>query len=136
MAADTHFEHEVLIRETHLDIFGHVNNAVYLQLFEDARWDIISNRGYGIEKIQETGQGPTILEIRIQFLKEVRNRDKIVIKTWVLNQSKKITTMRQVMVNDKGEDACVADFVFGLFDLRARKLVEPTAAWKHAIGLS
>ena len=30
------FEFEVLIREHHLDSYGHVNNATYLALYEEA----------------------------------------------------------------------------------------------------
>jgi acyl-CoA thioester hydrolase len=43
--------------------------------------------------------------------------------------------LRQVMINEKGEEAAIADFVIGLFDLNARKLIEPTPEWKHALGL-
>ena len=32
------FSYKVKIRESHLDTLGHVNNAVYLVLFEEARW--------------------------------------------------------------------------------------------------
>ena len=33
------FTYPLLIKETYLDTFGHVNNATYLTLFEEARWD-------------------------------------------------------------------------------------------------
>ncbi len=36
----------VTIRETHIDSLGHVNNAVYLTLFEEARWEWITAGGY------------------------------------------------------------------------------------------
>lgn len=31
-------EYPVVIREHHLDTFGHVNNAAYLDILEEARW--------------------------------------------------------------------------------------------------
>lgn len=128
-------EYDVMIRESHLDTFGHVNNAVYLALFEEARWDIIDSNGYGLKKVQETGIGPTILDIHLQFKRELRNREKIVIKTWVSESKGKIQTLRQVMVNSQGEEACIADFVVGLFDTRSRKIIAPTPEWIQAIGL-
>ncbi len=128
-------EYPITIRETHLDLFGHVNNAVYLELFEEARWEIVEAGGYGLKKVQETGVGPTILDIHLQFKREIRNRDKITIRTWMTHRTPKLMTLRQVMVNAKGEDACIADFLMGLFDTRARKLVAPTPEWLRAVGL-
>lgn len=129
-------EYPVTIRENHLDTFGHVNNAAYLALFEEARWEIVTTRGFGIQTIQELKIGPTILEIRLQFRKEIRLREKILIRTWVESEKSKVATLRQVMINPQGEEACVADFVIGLFDLKARRLIEPTPEWRHALGLS
>jgi acyl-CoA thioester hydrolase len=58
-------EIDVLIRESHLDTFGHVNNATYLSLFEQARWDLIEAGGYGLRVIRQTGLGPVVLEAKI-----------------------------------------------------------------------
>ena len=44
---------EFVVQETHLDSFGHMNNAVYLEIFENARWDFIHNRGFGYKHIQQ-----------------------------------------------------------------------------------
>ena len=35
-------EYALVIREQHLDTFGHVNNAKYLEILEEARWDLIT----------------------------------------------------------------------------------------------
>lgn len=51
------FYYELTIKEHHLDTFGHVNNAVYLELFEEARWEFISENGYGLKKIQNEKKG-------------------------------------------------------------------------------
>ena len=129
------FDYPLKIRESHLDTFGHINNAVYLEIYEEARWELLTGRGYGMKDVIKTGHGPTILEINIKFLREVRNREDVVIKTFVTGMDGKISRVRQVMMNSRGEEASMADFTFGLFDLKARKLVEPTEAWKNALGL-
>ena len=127
------FSYTLRIQKNHLDMFGHVNNAVYLKLFEEARWDLISNNGYGIEKIQESGLGPTILEITIRFLKELRLDETIVIKTHVISQPKKIMRLSQTMY--RGDELCCeAVITMALFDLKKRKLIMPTQEWLHAIG--
>jgi acyl-CoA thioester hydrolase len=122
-------EYKILIRESHLDTFGHVNNATYLVLFEEARWDLITKHGYGLDKIQSSGIGPTILEVKLQFRRELLNRDEITIRTYVTEIRSKIQSLRQVMVNSRSEEACIADFTFALFDMQRRKLIDPTPEW-------
>ncbi|MES2964751.1 MAG: acyl-CoA thioesterase, partial [Bdellovibrionota bacterium] len=127
--------YKLQIREFHLDTFGHVNNAVYLELFEEARWDIITARGYGLDTVMKTRIGPTILAVNVQFRRELKNRENVVIKTNVVSSEGKISILRQALFNEKGEEACTADFTIGLFDLNQRKLVLPTPEWRKAIGL-
>jgi len=121
------------IKEAHLDTFGHVNNATYLTLFEEARWEFITTNGYGLEKIKETGLGPTILDIKIRYLKELRLREKIMIETKTLSYTKKIGKLVQQMLRGD-EICCTAEFTVGLFSLKERKLVVPTPEWLKAIG--
>lgn len=128
------FYYPLLIKEQHLDTFGHVNNATYLTLFEEARWDIITQNGYGVKKIQETGIGPTILEIKLAFLKELRLRDEIVIETQSSHYHKKVGKLEQRMMRN-GEPCCTAEFTMGLFSLKERRLILPTAEWLQAVGL-
>lgn len=127
------FIYPLTIKETHLDSFNHVNNAVYLMLFEEARWDFISKNNYGIEKIKETGLGPTILQISINFSKELRAKDEIVIESELVFYKKKIGKLIQKMVR-KNEICSTAEFTIGLFDINQRKLILPTEEWLNAIG--
>ncbi len=129
-------EYKTIIRESHLDTFGHVNNAAYLTLFEEARWEFITERGYGLERVQQLRQGPTILEVKLQFLRELANRNRITIRSWATGQSRMVATMRQVIVKENGEEACVADFTFAFFDLSTRRAIPPTEEWCLAIGIS
>lgn len=128
------FYYPLVIKETYLDTFGHVNNATYLTLLEEARWELITLRGYGLKKIQETGLGPTILELKLNFLKELRLRDKIMIESQMISYEKKIGKLSQKITRD-GEVCCNAEFVIGLFSLRERRLVMPTSEWLHAVGV-
>ncbi len=128
------FSFPITIKEIYLDTFGHMNNATYLTLFEDARWDLITERGFGVDKIKQTGLGPTILEIKINFLSEIKLRENIIIETQMLRYEKKIGILSQQMLRS-GEVCCTAEFVIGLFDLKQRKLVLPTEDWLYAVGM-
>lgn len=128
------FEYPLLIIERHLDTFGHVNNATYLQILEEARWELITARGYGLQKIRDSGLGPTILDCNIRFMKELRLRQNIIIKTQTLSAEGKIGKLSQWIYNDQNDLCCEATFTIGLFDVKGRKLVPPTPEWLHAIG--
>jgi acyl-CoA thioester hydrolase len=130
------YDYKVLIRESHLDTFGHVNNAVYLTLFEEARWDFISMNGYGLKRIQETKQGPVILDVTVKFLKELRLREEITIRSETVHYKGKVGQIKQQMLKSDGTVACEAFFTFGLFDTQARRLIDPTDEWKKAVGVS
>ena len=124
----------LLIRESHLDTFGHVNNATYLQIFEEARWDLISANGYGLKDIQKMKKGPVILEVNIKFLSEIKLRENVRITTEMLEYKGKISKLRQQILKEDGTLACEAIFVVALFDLQTRKLIAPTDEWKKAVG--
>ncbi len=129
-------EYKVLIRESHLDTYGHVNNAVYLTLFEEARWQIITERGYGFNRVHETKKGPIVLEVHMKFIKELTLREEIRITLEVISYKGKILQLRQTMVKPDGEVACILDCVAAFFDLAQRKIIPPNEEWLHAISYS
>ena len=130
----TLFNYPLVIREQHLDTFGHVNNATYLTLLEEARWELITKNGYGLSYIRETGLGPTILEINIKFIKELRLREEIIIESKMISYEGKVGKIIQTMIRNN-EPCCIAEFTVALFSVKERKLVLPTPEWLKAIGL-
>jgi thioesterase III len=123
----------VLINELHLDTFGHVNNAKYLELYEAARWELITQRGFGLSEIKKTQTGPVILEVQLKFLKEITLREQIQITTKVISYEGKICRLLQQMLKSDGSVASEATFIVGFFDLKERKLIKPSPAWLTAI---
>jgi YbgC/YbaW family acyl-CoA thioester hydrolase len=129
------FEYAFQVLENHLDTFGHVNNATYLQLYETARWDFITANGFGLERIRRELRGPVILEANVKFKRELVNREVITI----LSQSRevvnsKIMTIHQEMRRADGKAASEALFTVGFMDLKERKLVAPPEDWLAACG--
>lgn len=131
------FVYPVVIREGHLDSFGHVNNATYLELFEEARWEIITEGGYGFDQIHARQVGPIILELSVRFQREIRLRERILIETQVLDHSGRIGRLAQTMRNpETGDLHATAEFKMGLLDMHRRKLIQPTPEWLAALGYS
>lgn len=129
------YYYPLVIKESYIDLFGHMNNATYLKLFEEARWDFITKNGYGLEKMRKEGLGPTILEINIRYFKEILLRDEIVIETQLISYENKIGKIQQKMLKNT-DVCCVALFTIGLFSLKERKLILPPADWLRAIGVT
>jgi thioesterase-3 len=129
-------DYELLIREQHLDSFGHVNNAKYLEILEEARWELITRNGYGLAEVQRRRVGPTILEIKLRFHRELRNRQPVTIRTWMESYAGKVGTLVQQILDEQANLCCEATMVIGLFDVAARKLIPPTPDWLKAIGIT
>lgn len=130
------FDYHVMIKESHLDSFGHVNNTAYLQLYEEARWDFITRHGFGLDVILKEMAGPVILDLQVRFKREIKNRESILIQS----QSKeiissKIMILEQKMINAGGKIASEALFTVGFFDMKERKLVEAPEKWLEAVGV-
>lgn len=127
-------EYEVIIKEQHIDTLGHMNNAVYLELYEEARWEYITARGYGLKEIQEYRKGPVVLDAHIQFLKEIRLREKIKITFEPDEAQRKIIKIHQKMIKENGDIASTLTITVGFFDLDKRKLVDPTSEWQKVLA--
>ena len=136
MKDNTVFEYDVLIREFHLDSFGHVNNAAYVMLYEEARWDFITKNGYGLDYILKHQIGPVILDLNVRFKRELMNREPIKITSQTIEVlSSKILILEQIMYKQDGKIASEAKFTVGLFDMKERKLTESTPEWLQAVGI-
>lgn len=133
----TTFQYPMLILEKHLDTFGHVNNATYLELYEEARWDFIEKNGWGYDRIRSTGVGPIILELNLKFKRELKNREKITItSTFKELKNSKVMVLFQQMLKDDGTVASDLELQVGVFDLKERGLVNPSEDWLKAVGVN
>lgn len=131
------YEYEKQILEQHLDTFGHVNNAMYLSIYEEARWDFITRNNLGLKEILETKVGPVLLDLNLTFKAELKNRDKIKIVSQARPElrNKFVMLLDQKMIKEDGKVASTLTISVGLMDLDGRKLISPTIPWLKALGL-
>jgi YbgC/YbaW family acyl-CoA thioester hydrolase len=129
------FRYEVLIKEQYLDSFGHMNNAAYLVLFEEARWDFITKNGYGLDYIMAHQKGPVVLEANLKFQKEIFCRETITIVSTSREVIRdRIMTLEQHMLKADGMIAAKLMLTVGFFDLKHRTLIPPEQHWLDAVG--
>lgn len=123
------FNYELVIKEHHLDSYQHVNNATYLSLYEEARWEVCTQRGFGYKHFHSTGQGPVILAVDLKFLKELSLRETITITFEILSYEKNLFKLKQQILKSDGRVASEAIFTGAFFDMKARKIIPPSAEW-------
>lgn len=129
--------YEFQVQETHLDTFGHMNNATYLTIFEQARWDMITKNGWGMDRIMREKRGPVVLDINITFKSELRLRQMVKIRSKATSfVNSKVLTYEQEMFDDSGKVYTKFKMTAGLFDLKERKLMGHDPEWLKAVGLT
>ncbi len=129
------YTYQTLIRESHLDTFGHVNNATYLQLFEEARWDYITEAGYGLERVRTEQIGPVALDATIKYRKELVLREQITIETRFAGRPNRLTfVLEQMIKKENSQIAATFSITLGIMDFKERKLIQPPEGWLKAMG--
>ncbi len=115
------------VRNYHVDSYGHVNNAVYLQFLEDGRTDFFTFFGYSLSYLAKNKIYVFITEIKIKYLKPLK-LDDIIVVTGNISKIKKVratwiqeiysgnikiatATVASAFVNSHGNAIRIPDFL-------------------------
>jgi acyl-CoA thioester hydrolase len=120
------YVYECPVRWSDMDVYGHVNNARFLTLYEEARVALMFNaaRGHGVTSFEE---GVVISRHEVDYLRPVDYADPVRIELWV----EELRASRFVLgyeLFDKDQVASRARSVCVPFDLRnqrPRRLTQP-----------
>ena len=70
---------EIKVRGYHLDLYGHVNNARYLEFLEEARWAMME-RG-DLDWFMQQGYSLVVSRVDIRYLRPASMGDTLLIET-------------------------------------------------------
>ncbi|MGQ5524380.1 acyl-CoA thioesterase [Chitinimonas sp. PSY-7] len=130
---------EIKVRGYHLDLYGHVNNARYLEFLEEARWGFTETYG-SLEAFTEAGLAFVIVNININYRRAALMGEQLVIETAMQKIGSRSAVIHQE-VKLKGTDTIVAeaDVTFVVFSQKAggavamenevRAMFEALPAW-------
>ncbi|WP_327121476.1 acyl-CoA thioesterase [Streptomyces sp. NBC_01341] len=118
---------DVTVRGYELDTQGHLNQAVYLQYAEHARWELLRAAGLPQEKLLASGVGPVQLEVTVKYLRELRGGDRVRVSCEFSYGAGKTFGVRQQIVKEDGTVAAEISGLAGMLDLSARRLIEDPA---------
>ena len=110
------FESTFKIRTFHTDGFGHINNARYLELLEEARWQFAEHHGL-IDLLNRDNLGFIVMEMNLRFRLPIVEGNTIQVFTKLITLGTAIGEVEQLIVKkDVGKLAAKSLFRFVLID--------------------
>lgn len=112
---------DIKIRGYHIDVFGHVNNARYLEFLEEARWAAFEET-VDLQFLAQKGYAFTVVNININYRKPAVMNETLRIETQIQRLGNRSGVIHQA-VKLNGSDTVVADadVTFVLFDVNNLK---------------
>lgn len=114
---------ELVVQSTHVDLFGHVNHARYLEFMEWGRFAWSAHHGFPITQMVEEGYGPAIIKAEIHWRRECRFGDRLRVTVEAVSARRGIGRLYQQIL--RGDElVCDGELTFVMFDLKERKARE------------
>lgn len=122
---------EVQIRFNDIDILGHLNNTVYLSLYDlgKARWMGEVDKG----RVNWQRVNSVIANIDCAYIQQVKFGERIFISTRCMHMGKKSYTLQQMMTDDKGNVKSLCDTVMVSYDPDTHEAVEIIESWRKSV---
>jgi YbgC/YbaW family acyl-CoA thioester hydrolase len=96
------------VRSYELDSFGHANHAVFLNYLEAARFEALAGAGFPYDEIRGRGWGIYVVRIEVDYLKEARLGDRLLVRTWAEEYRRTSMVLAQQIVRASDETVEVA----------------------------
>ncbi|CAL9289733.1 acyl-CoA thioesterase [Streptomyces sp. SudanB182_2057] len=126
------FSVRVTVRGYETDTQGHLNQSVYLNYAEHARWSLLQAAGISQARLVGRGVGPVALETTIGFRRELLAGDEVDVTCAFEWGDGKTFRIRQEIRKTDGTLAAEITAVGGIMNLTERKLVaDPRAVLKE-----
>lgn len=97
---------EITVRGYHLDLYGHVNNARYLEFLEEGRWQWLEGRA-DLGALLARGLGFSVVNINIDYRRPATLGEVLEIVTGLKSLGNRSGVVHQ-MVRLRGTDTVVA----------------------------
>jgi acyl-CoA thioester hydrolase len=75
-------ECSITVRTYECDSYGHVNNAVYLNYLEYARYQLLKDVGFDYPAAIRAGYGVYVAKVSIEYKKPALMEDELLIRSW------------------------------------------------------
>ncbi|CAO1663666.1 Thioesterase III [Halomonas sp. NYA30] len=109
------------VRGFHLDGYGHVNNARYLEFMEEGRWDFFDQHPAMIKELHQAKRAFVVVNLNIDYLAAASHGDDLEIITGIIDVGERSGICHHRIVRKDGSVIAQADLTFVLLDMKANK---------------
>jgi acyl-CoA thioester hydrolase len=93
------YNYKIQARGYELDSYGHVNNAVYVNYAEQARWQIFNELGL-LDQFIASGMKIVVIENHIKYIRQIKLFDEFEIETQ-MEKSAHFLLFKHILTNTK-----------------------------------
>lgn len=113
----------IKVRGFHCDLYGHVNNARYLEFLEEARWAYVEEAPQ-LAQLGQRGLGFIVAAITIEYKRPVGLGEVVEIRSRMAGFSARRAVMKQDVVQvATGKVVAAAEVTFAIIDLATGRAV-------------
>ncbi len=113
----------IKVRGYHLDLYGHVNNARYLEFLEEARWAMIESE-IDLGELKNRGIGMVVVNINIDYKSPAGLGDILHVSSRISRIGSKSATVEQLITQKTTEHLVAAAQVnFVVIDIQTQKVI-------------
>ena len=114
---------KIRVRGYHCDYYGHVNNARYLEMLEEARWQY-TETGMDLSYWEDRGLGFVVAAVNINFKRPASPGMDLEILTQTTKLEGRSGIIHQEIINSgNGKTVVVADITFAVIDMKTGRAV-------------
>jgi thioesterase-3 len=125
----------ISVRGYHLDVYGHVNNARYLEFLEEARWRFFAEKGI-IKQITGDLLAMVVVNININYRRAAMIHEELEITTAVTRVGNKSFIINQVIsLLSTGDVIADTDGTYVFFDHTIGKSIVIEGQYKDLLDL-
>ncbi len=113
----------ITVRGFHCDLYGHVNNARYLEFLEEARWDYVA-QDQSLARMGQVGLGFVVAAITIEYKRPVGLGEVVAVHSNMESVQSKRAIMHQEVLNQaSGKTVAEAWVTFAVINLETGRAV-------------
>ncbi len=104
------------------DHMGHINIRAYLELFEEACWQLYAELGLTPSLLRSGAVHMAAVQQNVSYQKELHAGDTVAVRTGVLELREKVLRFRHELFNTETGDVCsTCEFTVVCLDPQARR---------------
>ncbi len=114
---------DINVRGYHLDVYGHVNNARYLEFLEEGRWAFFECN-HSLEPFLQSDIAFVVVNININYRRPAYMNEVLTVETFISKVGSRSGTIKQVVsLSQTGAVVADAEVTFVLYDAKQDRAI-------------